>query len=189
MTKEARSAVRTSEPESAKPELAPIGARLGDIRASLGLTQPRFAALLGASHKSYTRWERGVREPSVEGLQALVMQGWNVNWLLTGEGPNRLEALPDKGFQASEGVRKPSSQSVVSPHLKMALSMVEDELAQKQAYLPPGRRVDAAVLVCELLAKGLPEAEVVALAGQTVGMLIEGSGGRDAGKAPTGSET
>lgn len=189
MTDEVRNALRTSEAESAKQELAPIGSRLAEIRSHSGLSQAAFAQLLGVAFRSYTRWERGVREISIEGLQALIGAGWNVNWLLTGQGHERLEALQHKGSEASMGAKNPSSQAVVSPNLKIALRMVEDALAEKQAYLPPGRRVDAAVLVCELLAKGLPEAEVVMLAGQTIGLLIEGTGESNAGTATVGGET
>lgn len=186
MTEKARTGVRTSPEESAKRPWAEIGERLAYIRS--GTAQPVQAAALGVHATTYGRLERGEREVGADVLARLADAGWNIGWVVTGQGPERLSALQDKGLEGTVGAKNPSSQSVVSPHLKMALSMVEDALAQKQAYLPPGRRVDAAVLVCELLAKGLPEAEVVALAGQTVGMLIEGNGGRDAGKAPTGSE-
>ena len=72
-----------------------IGARLLVVRG--GDTQEGMATRMGVYKNTYSRWERGEREPSASDLVHLVAEGWNINWLLTGEGPERLEALKQGG--------------------------------------------------------------------------------------------
>lgn len=77
---------------------AGIGDRLKHIRSS-SRSQPEMATLLGVSGRTYGHWERGERTPDAHALIVLALDGWNANWLLTGEGPERLEALK-KGTSA-----------------------------------------------------------------------------------------
>lgn len=51
-----------------------------------------MATRMGVYKNTYARYERGEREPSASELVCLCKEGWNVNWLLTGEGPERLDA-------------------------------------------------------------------------------------------------
>lgn len=65
--------------------------RLAHIRG--GMTQAARAEKLGIHVNTYSRWERGERSPDPYSLTVLATEGWNINWLLTGEGPQRLDAL------------------------------------------------------------------------------------------------
>lgn len=48
-----------------------------------------MAARLGVSLRAYHQYEKGSRLPQAESLEALSRLGFNVNWLLTGEGAMR----------------------------------------------------------------------------------------------------
>lgn len=165
MRSQPRSALRTSEPESAKDGLAPIGARLAHVRARSGLSQAAFAETLGSTHKTYARWERGIREIGVDGLQALISQGWNANWLLTGIGPERIEDMPDP---VRDG--QPAADWSSSPRQMEALALAIEEVDRLQAAQrrrwPPQRRARAIALMTEILAAPgdeLPTADIVTL--------------------------
>lgn len=51
-----------------------------------------MAASLYVSTKTYGLWERADRTPDAITLARLAGRGWNINWLLTGEGPERIGA-------------------------------------------------------------------------------------------------
>lgn len=46
-----------------------VGNLIRDLRLLTGLTQEQFAALLGATHSSVSRWERGISKPSPLAMQ------------------------------------------------------------------------------------------------------------------------
>lgn len=80
-----------------------VGERLLHIRA--GRPQSEAAAALGVSLRSYAYYERGERIPDGEALERLASEGWNINWLLTGTGPERLEALSGTVSGGSQEMR------------------------------------------------------------------------------------
>lgn len=43
------------------------------------------------SARTYAYYERGERNPDAEALVPLCVEGWNVNWILTGDGPERFD--------------------------------------------------------------------------------------------------
>lgn len=86
--------VRSSDYESANPDWEPIGARLAEIRGRV--PQRDMAKLLGVSPNTYSRLERGVRELGADKISLLVKRGWNANWLLTGEGPEKIQRQEPK---------------------------------------------------------------------------------------------
>lgn len=67
-----------------------VKARLAHTRG--GVKQADFAARLGVHLNTYSRWERGERAPDAYALAVLAAEGWNINWLLTGDGPERIGA-------------------------------------------------------------------------------------------------
>lgn len=83
--------------------LPAIGERLTRIRGQK--SQADFAPLVGIHKNTIGTYERGEREIGAEALARLIALGWNANWLLTGEGPERLEALSGAGFSGSQTVR------------------------------------------------------------------------------------
>lgn len=69
-----------------------VGARLVEIRGTKA--QPARAEELGVHKNTYARWERDEVPVSTEAVATMVQEGWNANWVLTGEGPRRFEQLP-----------------------------------------------------------------------------------------------
>ena len=154
MTVEVRNALRTSAAESPKPELAPIGGRLAEVRADSGLSQKGFARDLGVPDKTYSRWERGVREISAEGLSTLAARGWNLNWLLTGEGLSRM--IRDS-YVREAGVKMNAEMAVASHHVSDEWLTIALELADKvlgDRWLPKPIYAHLTGLMYERLAGG-----------------------------------
>jgi transcriptional regulator with XRE-family HTH domain len=66
-------------------ESAPlIGGRLRDERRRLGLNQPDFAAIAGASKRTVIEWEKGSTSPSSVQLSALSGVGVDIVYVVTG---------------------------------------------------------------------------------------------------------
>jgi transcriptional regulator with XRE-family HTH domain len=111
-----------------------------------------MATALGVSQTTYGRLERGEREIGADVLARLASQGWNINWLLTGEGPSRLD----------DAVRDPAhseSQDLSAEHLSIALELADEALRGR--WLPRRRYADLVTLIYEALTKGLPYAEIL----------------------------
>jgi len=157
-----------------------VGSRLTHVRGEL--SQAEFAKLIGVHKNSVGNYERGDREIGAEALAGYVRLGWNANWVLTGEGPERLDALQDK----DSGGDSPQSHDLDQERLTLALQLVEDALASKNAYLATPKRAEAAMLVYELLGSGLPEADVIPITRRAVGLAEGGAVDGNRGKAATG---
>ena len=67
-----------------------IGARFRMIREKLNYTQKQMAELIDGSIRAWQEYERGNQVPGGIALYKLSLQGININWLLTGEGPMRI---------------------------------------------------------------------------------------------------
>lgn len=152
---------------SAAPEyVGTVGKRLSWIR--VGKSQPARAAELGVHTNTYARWERDEAAISAEGLAALIRDGWNANWLLTGEGPERLDAAYPQGpTETNSRVGEPGlSQPLRVDLLTMAVELIDSELARAGRILPLEKRALAYSLVYEeLLEPGdeLPTAKILKL--------------------------
>lgn len=129
-----------------------LGKRLQHIRS--GSSQEEFAKELGVHKNTFARWERDEREPSASDLLVLVQKGWNPYWLLTGDGPERLDALPD-------AVSGPS-QSLRPDTLKMAVTLAQEAL--DGLTLDPGDYAELVSLIYDALHNGLESARVLAFA-------------------------
>ncbi|OGU18147.1 MAG: hypothetical protein A2076_06030 [Geobacteraceae bacterium GWC2_53_11] len=67
-----------------------LGERLKTARESLGLSQKAIAESIDTNPQTWRIYEAGKSVPGGNVLEALARMGFNVNWLLTGEGPMRL---------------------------------------------------------------------------------------------------
>mgnify|MGYP005818897457 CR=1 FL=1 len=94
--------VRTSKSESANQQIA-LHERLKQIRSALAMPQPKMDELLGLGKQSWQKYESAGVAPGSKVIQALVEQGWNANWILTGEGPERLGEIQSASGPAVSG--------------------------------------------------------------------------------------
>jgi len=65
-----------------------IGERLKEERGRLGLSQPEFAALVGAAKRTLIDWEKGSTSPSAVQLSGFTGAGVDVMYVLTGQRSN-----------------------------------------------------------------------------------------------------
>lgn len=119
-----------------------------------------MASVLGVSARTYAYYEQGERVPDGEALARIVREGWNANWLLTGEGPERLSQ-----FQVAEAPGGYVSHALRMETLILAVELIDSELERAGKTLPPEKRAVAYGLVYdELLEPGeLPKAKIVQL--------------------------
>ena len=126
-----------------------IGARLRTVRGAE--SQKSYASRIEVGLSTYQNYERDDREPDLRTLLAAYREGWNLNWVLTGEGPERLEYL---------GGAAPS-HPVSQKSLMLALQQVEEVVAEHRLPMPPARKADLTLAVAELIEEGMPEAKVL----------------------------
>lgn len=84
-----------------------IGDRLRAWREHFELSQKDASTRLRVPGRTYQDYERGVRSPGAESMEAFARAGINANWLLTGEGPMLLSELDEQ-----EGARNLLKQAV-----------------------------------------------------------------------------
>lgn len=104
-----------------------VKTRLSHTRG--GATQAEQAARLGVHLNTYSRWERGERAPDAYALMVLATQGWNLNWLLTGEGPERLDHALARTAPASS-----PSGDIDLDTLTLALGLTQAQEADDGPY-------------------------------------------------------
>lgn len=178
--------------KSAAPEVGSVGERLAKIRGPL--SQPAQADKLGVHKNTYARWERDEAGISAEGMSALVRAGWNANWILTGQGPERFDALPEherdnllvalhlEGWEAAETriaerIRMFSVGAAagraefLQGSFRTSVRILREVLDLADVYITPEQHGEASVLLVGLLEKGLSEVEVRAFARQTVATI------------------
>ncbi|MDV7341011.1 helix-turn-helix domain-containing protein [Terasakiella sp. A23] len=63
-----------------------IADRLKEIRKDLGIAQEEMAKVVGTKFRTWQRYEAGSSLPKLQYLVTLAEKGYDVNWLLTGEG-------------------------------------------------------------------------------------------------------
>lgn len=117
-----------------------LGDRLRHIR-SLRL-QPEMGAVMGVTGRAYANYERGERVPDATALAHLADEGWNINWLLTGQGNPRTDgtgqaATPPSAASAS------LNQQILQEAVETALEIIE-----KTGRYPDSRGI--ARMVCLL---------------------------------------
>lgn len=141
-----------------------IGDRLRHIRASRN--QPEMAEHLMVSARTYGHWERSERTPDAHALVQLCVDGWNGHWLLTGEGPERLEAAVQS-----------QSQDLSEANLNIALEFTDDIIrATRATYVPRALYARLLRLMYMGVTQGLPVAEIHDIGQQLVRAVISGTG-------------
>lgn len=159
-----------------------LGDRLAYIRAHR--SQKDWAEKLGVPLRTYQTYERGQREPDGRTLQGCAEEGWNLHWVLTGQGPERTTDSHDpellakrnaallgdaearewlrifeKGFFASMRAARESSQDLSHEHLSVAIELADEVLTG--LWLPKNRYAELVALIYDALMQGLPYAEIL----------------------------
>ncbi|MCC5074336.1 helix-turn-helix domain-containing protein [Xanthomonas campestris] len=143
-----------------RQDLKAIGERLALIRGHR--SQAEFAPVVGIHKNTLGTYERGERELGASALMGYARLGWNINWVLMGDGPDRLETLQDNGFAADETADTPLSQSPRFESLTLAIQLAEEAL--DGGKLVPADYAQLVSLIHDALVNGLPSAQVLAFA-------------------------
>jgi DNA-binding XRE family transcriptional regulator len=144
--------------------LVAIGQRLTRIRGQT--TQAVFAPEVGLHKNTLGTYERGEREIGGLSVAAYVAKGWNANWILTGEGPEQLEAA----FQSH-------SQDLSESNLNIALEYTDDIIrATRATYVPRSLYAKLLRLMYQGVTQGLPVADIHEIGQQLVRAVISGNG-------------
>lgn len=165
---------------TAELESEGAGARLRHIRSRE--SQVDFAIRHGIGHATYRNYESGFRHPSPEFLVSLIRSGWNANWVLTGEGPER---LPAGGRVSEEPASYASSQELSEETLSIALELTEEVLHGK--WLPKREYAQVVAGIYAMLAQGLPYADILEMTrspAETKAKQGAGDGSRSEGDPP-----
>lgn len=149
---------------------AGIGDRIRHIRAAL--SQPVMAEKLHVSARTYGHWERSERTPDADALIQLVLDGWNANWVLTGEGQPRLDAQ-----EPLQPALQSQSQDVSGEHLMVATELADEAL--HGLWLPRARYFELVGLIYDGLTQGLPYAQVLNFARPAASTLAMEQQGND----------
>lgn len=105
-------------------------------------------------------------------MAGYVLLGWNANWLLTGEGPERLD-----GLQVAEGRSGYASQDLSEEQLTIALEITDDIIREEGArYVPRILFARLLRLMYQGVAQGLPMAEIHDFGRNAVRAAISGTG-------------
>lgn len=67
-----------------------LGERLKQLRESINFSQTKIAKEIGTNPQTWRVYEGNKSVPGGNVLEALARMGFNVNWILTGDGPIRL---------------------------------------------------------------------------------------------------
>lgn len=114
----------TRASEKAPPNRdAPLGRgeRLRRVRRLLALSQDEMGALAGVSGRSWQDYEREVSVPRISVYEALMMQGFNAAWLLSGEGDPKAPLSDDnlRDVSSSPGLDGPDPASDVDELMRI----------------------------------------------------------------------
>lgn len=159
-----------------------LGERVAHIRASF--SQRAFAEELGVPLRTYQTYEKNQREPDMRLLAGLFQRGWNLNWVLFGEGPDRLDAHQESPNELSGK----DSQALRPDDLTMAVTLAQEALDGRT--LPPDKYGTLVTLIYDALVNGLPSAQVLAFAQPAARGLREGeSDGESSSVGGSGQRT
>jgi transcriptional regulator with XRE-family HTH domain len=144
-----------------------VADRLRQIRAALGLSQGEMSAKVCVKPRAYQGYETGERLPQAESLEALGRMGFNIYWLLTGEGamcPGG-EAAPTPAPTSSSA---PVDAELVGRVLE-AISAVYKELGWGKSLHQLG--AEAVQIAADIAADGLSDPDKPAAVKAAAAML------------------
>lgn len=110
------------------------------IRNTLGLTQRKMAKLINITYQGWQKYESGENKPGSDILESLANLGFNINWILTGQGDMHPDWAKDH-YDFSTTEQKRTSQlarMMVDLQSKMRqdiMDAVEEERAKQQSNI------------------------------------------------------
>lgn len=110
-------------------------------RTYLGLSQSNFCVQSGYNVRTYQRNEEGRNEAGITLGAAFVRAGINANWLLTGEGPMRIEDLA--------GAETPGAFD--RERMAAAIEALEEVLTEAKRTMAPARKAQVLLAAYDLL--------------------------------------
>lgn len=110
-------------------------------RKALALSQADFCVQSGYNVRTYQRNEEGRNEAGITLGAAFARAGINVNWLLTGEGPMRIEDL-----QAAK-----TPDSLDRERMRLAMEAVEEGLSEAKLTMVPAKKAELLLAAYDLL--------------------------------------
>ncbi|GAB3368282.1 hypothetical protein GCM10027431_13490 [Lysobacter rhizosphaerae] len=137
-----------------QPDLRGLGTRLAHIRAAA--SQKEHAEALGVPLRTYQNYERGEREPDARTLLAVHDKGWSLDWLLTGEGP---EKTGGRVAESTGGYAQDLSEDALTIAYDFANKAIRARNVDLE-WVPSALFAKLQKLLYEGLTRGLPMAEV-----------------------------
>ncbi|MEF8769376.1 hypothetical protein [Candidatus Accumulibacter contiguus] len=110
-------------------------------RTYLGLSQANFCVQSGYNVRTYQRNEEGRNEAGITLGAAFVRAGINANWLMTGEGPMRIEDLA--------GAETPGALD--RERMRISLKAIEMGLKATERVMAPAAKAELLLAVYDLL--------------------------------------
>ena len=110
-----------------------------------------MADFFGVALKTYGNWERGERTPDAHALALLGIDGWNVHWVVTGDGPERLDA-PEPAVQSQ-------SQDLSAEDLTIAMQLADRKIAAARKAPTRAQYAEFVALIYNAITQGLPDAD------------------------------
>lgn len=133
--------VDTSTVIESVTEAQQISARMKAARGYLGISQANFCVQSGYNVRTYQRNEEGRNEAGITLGAAFVRAGINANWLLTGEGPMRIEDLA--------GAETPGALD--RERMRISLKAIEMGLKATERVMAPAAKAELLLAVYDLL--------------------------------------
>lgn len=110
-------------------------------RRILALSQAEFCEQNGYLVRTYQKNEAGYNEAGITLGAAFVRAGINANWLLTGEGPMRIEDLA--------GAETPGALD--RERMRLAMEAIEEGLSEVRLTMAPPKKAELLLAAYDLL--------------------------------------
>ncbi len=127
-----------------------IGARLKEWRAINSLTQKDASSIFDVSYGVYQKYEYGSSIPGGDAIKAFVREGFNANWLLTGEGEMLLADMQTPQHQDAQSA---TPLMLDREKIFLAIETVEEGLQITERVMKPNKKAELIMAVYDLLAE------------------------------------
>lgn len=126
-----------------------IGERLKEWRSYKQLKQRDVGTLLGIHPGNYQKYELNISRPGAEAIEALVKEGVNANWILTGIGPMLIADYSTAQSPAPVAATEPPCPVDVT-RLTEAIESIEGILTKHKRTMRPDAKARAVTLAYQI---------------------------------------